>query len=108
MNIEEKQRKKEINKSDKRKKRSELSTEEMEIRKNKDRDMKERAKENPDLKGVACRFTVDEPYFHDIIESFEGPLKVWCKGEKLEHDSLWQTVVVERYTKRLSEAYMAF
>ena len=66
-----------------------------------------KSKDNPQLKGVARRFTIDQPYFHDIIESFEGPLKVWSKGEKLEHDSLWQKVMAERYAKRLSEAYNA-
>ena len=35
------------------------------------------------------------------------PLKVWSKGEKLEHDSFWQIITAERYSKRLNEAYNA-
>ena len=65
------------------------------------------AKENAPLAGIARRFTVDNPYFHDIIESCEGPLKVWCKGEKLEHDVFWQKITAERFVKRLNEAYEA-
>ena len=71
------------------------------------RHKREETKENPALFGIARRFSIDNPYFHDIIESFEGPLKVWCKGEKLEHDQFWQTTVAGRYAKRLSEAFTA-
>ena len=59
------------------------------------------------MKGIARRFPVDNPFFHDIIESFEGPLKVWCKGEKLEHDAFWQKVVAGRFAKGLNEAHFA-
>ena len=55
------------------------------------------ARENPINLGIARRFTIDQGYFHDIIESCEGPLKVWCKGEKLEHDIFWQKVTAGRY-----------
>ena len=56
---------------------------------------------------MARRFNIDQPYFHDIIESCEGPLKVWSKGEKLEHDIFWQQKTAGRYAKRLTEAYNA-
>ena len=49
-------------------------------------------KENPNLHGIAQRFSIDNPYFHDIIESCEGPMKVWSIGEKLEHDKFWQNI----------------
>ena len=64
-------------------------------------------KDNPSLFGIARRFSIDNPYYHDVIEYFEGPLKVWCKGEKLEHDPFWQKVTAGRFSKRLSEAFSA-
>ena len=71
------------------------------------RTKRECLKDNPSLFGIARRFSIDNPYYHDVIEYFEGPLKVWCKGEKLEHDPRWQVVTAGRFSKRLSEAFSA-
>ena len=71
------------------------------------REVRSDNKENPTSLGVARRFTIDQAYFHDIIESCEGPLKVWSKGEKLQHDPFWQKIVAGRFAKRLSEAFKA-
>jgi hypothetical protein len=87
--------------------RENLTPEEKSKQKRKINENNNEKRENPRLKGVAQRFTLDQPYFHDIIESCEGSLKVWSKGEKLEHDLFWQKITANRYTKRLREAYNA-
>ena len=68
---------------------------------------KESRAKDPPLLNWARRFTMDNMYTFDAVENYLGPLKVWSKGEKLEHDVRWQEVMVDRWLAKLYDANKA-
>ena len=76
------------------------------LKKQQDRQKESRAKDPP-LLNWARRFTMDNMYTFDAVENYLGPLKVWSKGEKLEHDVRWQEVMVDRWLAKLYDANKA-
>ena len=61
-------------------------------------------KDHP-LLNWARRFNIDNLYTFDVVENYLGPLKVWSKGEKLEHDLHWQEIMVHRWISKMTDAY---